>query len=75
VNSRLGEYVDTTHSALYGRRFSVVWVETAIAPGDLPFVKEGLMANVMGSGGKAEGKLIFVSPAIDPETRCCQGNY
>jgi len=68
----LGEYVDATHSAYTIADLSVVWVETAIAPGDLPFVKEGQMANVMGSGGKAEGKLIFVSPAIDPETRAAK---
>ena len=68
----LGEYVDTTHSAFTVADLSVVWVETAIAPGDLPFVKEGLMTNVTGSGGKAEGKLIFVSPAIDPETRAAK---
>ncbi len=65
----LGEYVDTTHTAFTVADLSVVWVETAIAPGDLPFVKEGQMANIVGSGGKAEGKLIFISPAIDPETR------
>lgn len=68
----LGEYVDTTHSAFTVADLSVVWVETAIAPGDLPFVKEGLMANVAGSSGKADGKLIFVSPAIDPETRAAK---
>lgn len=68
----LGEYVDTTHSAYTVADLSVVWVETAIAPGDLPFVKEGQTANVMGSGGKTEGKLIFVSPAIDPETRAAK---
>ncbi|HBR68079.1 MAG TPA: efflux RND transporter periplasmic adaptor subunit [Rhodospirillaceae bacterium] len=68
----LGEYVDTTHSAFTVADLSVVWVETAIAPGDLPFVKEGQMANVTGSGGKTEGKLIFVSPAIDPETRAAK---
>ncbi len=65
----LGEYVDSTHSAYTVADLSVVWVETAIAPGDLPFVKEGQSANVIGSGNKAIGKLIFVSPAIDPETR------
>lgn len=65
----LGEYVDSTHSAYTVADLSVVWVETAIAPGDLPFVKEGQSANVTSSGNKAEGKLIFVSPAIDPETR------
>ncbi len=68
----LGEYVDTTHSAFTVADLSVVWVETAISPGDLPFVKEGLTANVAGSGGKTEGKLIFVSPAIDPETRAAK---
>jgi len=68
----LGEYVDTTHSAFMVADLSVVWVETAIAPGDLPFVKEGLMANVAGSGGKTDGKMIFVSPAIDPETRAAK---
>ncbi|MBK7361487.1 MAG: efflux RND transporter periplasmic adaptor subunit [Micavibrio sp.] len=55
----LGEYVDTTHTAFTVADLSVVWVETAIAPGDLPFVKEGQMANIVGSGGKAEGKLIL----------------
>lgn len=68
----LGEYVDATHSAYSVADLSVVWVETAIAPADLPFVKEGQMANVAGSGGKAQGKLIFVSPAIDPETRAAK---
>ena len=68
----LGEYVDTTHSAFTVADLSVVWVETAIAPGDLPFVREGQMANVTGGGAKSEGKLIFVSPAIDPETRAAK---
>jgi membrane fusion protein, heavy metal efflux system len=68
----LGEYVDATHSAYTVADLSVVWVETAIAPGDLPFVKEGQTASVMGSGGKATGKLVFVSPAIDPETRAAK---
>lgn len=68
----LGEYVDSTHSAYTVSDLSVVWVETAIAPGDLPFVKEGQNATVIGSGGKAQGKLIFVSPAINPETRAAK---
>lgn len=68
----LGEYVDATHSAFTVADLSVVWVETAISPGDLPFVKEGQTATVVGSGGKADGKLIFVSPAIDPETRAAK---
>ncbi|MBN8521629.1 MAG: efflux RND transporter periplasmic adaptor subunit [Alphaproteobacteria bacterium] len=68
----LGDYVDTTHSAYTVADLSIVWVETAIAPGDLPFIKEGQTASVMGSGGKATGKLVFVSPAIDPETRAAK---
>lgn len=68
----LGEYVDTTHTAFTVADLSVVWVEIAIAPSDLPFVQEGQTANIVGSGGKAEGKLIFVSPAIDPETRAAK---
>ncbi len=65
----LGEFVDSTHAAFTVADLSVVWVETAIAPGDLPFVKESQAVVISGSGGKAEGKLIFISPAIDPETR------
>lgn len=65
----LGEYVDTTHTAFTVADLSVLWVETAIAPDDLPFVREGQKAVISGSGGKAEGKMIFVSPAIDTKTR------
>lgn len=68
----LGEYVDSTHSAYTVADLSVVWVETAIAPGDLPFVKEGQSAMITGGASKAEGKLIFVSPAIDPATRAAK---
>lgn len=66
----LGEHVDTTHTAFEIADLSVVWVETAIAPGDLPYVREGQDATISGSADhKDAGKLIFVSPVIDPETR------
>lgn len=68
----LGEYVDSTHSAYAVADLSIVWVETAIAPGDLPFVKEGQTAVIAGGANQAEGKLIFVSPAIDPTTRAAK---
>lgn len=68
----LGEYVDTTHTAFTVADLSVLWVDIAIAPADLPFVEEGQVANISGNGGKSEGKLIFVSPAIDPETRAAK---
>lgn len=68
----LGEFVDSTHAAFVVADLSEVWVETAIMPGDLPFVREGQEAVITGGGGKAEGKLIFISPAIDPATRAAK---
>lgn len=65
----LGEYVDATHSAYTIADLSIVWVEIAIAPGDLVSITEGQTAIVTGGGGTGRGKLIFISPAIDPETR------
>lgn len=65
----LGEYVDATHSAYTIADLSTVWIETAIAPGDLLFVKEGQVATVTGAGRSAEGKLIFISPVVDSATR------
>lgn len=68
----LGEYVDSTHSAYTVADLSLVWVDTAIAPSDLAFVREGQSAMITGGASKAEGKLIFVSPAIDPATRAAK---
>lgn len=65
----LGEYVDSTHAAYTVADLSVVWVETAIAPVDLSVVQEGQIANITNGPVSATGKLIFVSPVIDPETR------
>lgn len=66
-----GAYVDTTHTAYTVADLSVVWVEMAIAPADLPFVKEGQAAHIT-DHVTAQGKLIFISPAIDPETRAAK---
>ena len=65
----LGEYVDSTHITFAVADLSTVWVETAIAPGDLSFVREGQNANVSGGARKTAGKIIFISPVIDPQTR------
>lgn len=65
----LGEYVDGTHEAFTVADLSVLWVEIAVAPNDLPFVSEGQAVAISAGVKKAEGKLIFLSPAIDPETR------
>jgi cobalt-zinc-cadmium efflux system membrane fusion protein len=50
-----------------------VWVEMAVPPGDLPYVKEGQTVAVSGAGGEqGEGKIVFVSPVIDAETRAAR---
>ncbi len=65
----LGEFVDTSHKAFTVADLSVLWVETAIAPDDLQKVKEGQAAIITAGGREAEGKLVFVSPVINPDTR------
>ena len=65
----LGEFVDTSHTAYTVADLSILWVETAIAPDDLSFVQEGQEAVVKGADKQDTGKLIFVSPVIDPDTR------
>lgn len=65
----LGEFVDTSHKAFTVADLSVLWVETAITPDDLHRVKEGQAAIVEGNGKQGNGKLIFVSPVINSDTR------
>ncbi|MDN3563565.1 efflux RND transporter periplasmic adaptor subunit [Paeniroseomonas aquatica] len=49
---------------------ATVWVEMAVPPADLSFVKEGMSVRVRGEGEtRAEGRLVFLSPVLDPETR------
>ncbi len=48
-----------------------VWVDLAVSPTDLPSIKEG-QAVVIASRSvpqKAEGRVIFISPLLDKETR------
>ncbi len=65
----LGEYVDTTHAAFTIADLSIVWVEIALPPADLTTIQEGQSVIVTSGDHKAQGQLIFVSPAIDPDTR------
>ena len=65
----LGEYVDTSRAAYTVADLGTVWAEIALSSADLPFVREGLDATVTGNGGKSTGKLIFLSPALSPDTR------
>ncbi len=48
-----------------------VWVELAVNPADLPVVKEGQAVSITtrGIAEKADGKIVFISPLMDKETR------
>jgi cobalt-zinc-cadmium efflux system membrane fusion protein len=48
-----------------------VWVELAVSPADLPVVKEGqsVSITIRGIPEKADGKIVFISPLMDKETR------
>jgi cobalt-zinc-cadmium efflux system membrane fusion protein len=51
-----------------------VWVEFAVTPSDLPMIKEGQTVSIAarGVGEKTEGKIIFISPLVDKETRAAR---
>jgi cobalt-zinc-cadmium efflux system membrane fusion protein len=48
-----------------------VWVEAAISPSDLPSIKVGqhVVVTARAIPDKAEGKIIFISPLVDRESR------
>jgi len=48
-----------------------VWVELAVSPADLPLVREGqnVVITVRAAKEKAEGKIVFISPLLDKDTR------
>lgn len=53
---------------------SLVWAELAVSTSDLPFIKQGerVVVATGGSDGesrKGEGRVVFVSPLLDRETR------
>ena len=49
---------------------STVWVEMAVPPGDLTFVKEGMTVRIRDEGEvRGKGRIVFLSPVLDPETR------
>ena len=49
---------------------STVWVEMAVPPSDLTFVKEGMPVRIRSEGEvRGEGRIVFLSPVLDPETR------
>ncbi|UFW53919.1 efflux RND transporter periplasmic adaptor subunit [Bradyrhizobium arachidis] len=50
---------------------SRVWVELSVSSGDLSFVKEGQSVDVTlrGPGETGTGKIVFISPLLDKDTR------
>ena len=53
---------------------SVLWVEMAIPPRDLPMARQGQRVMMTGEGeARTEGKIVFLSPVLDPETRSARG--
>ncbi|HZP70917.1 MAG TPA: efflux RND transporter periplasmic adaptor subunit [Pseudolabrys sp.] len=50
---------------------ATVWVELAVNPADLPIIREGqhVTINARSVATSAEGKIIFISPLLDKETR------
>jgi cobalt-zinc-cadmium efflux system membrane fusion protein len=49
----------------------VAWVELAVSPSDLARIKDGQTVSITPSGGSEEaaGKIVFISPMLDKETR------
>jgi cobalt-zinc-cadmium efflux system membrane fusion protein len=48
-----------------------VWVELSVSPADLPIVREGQAVTITARSvsGNAEGRIAFISPLLDKETR------
>ncbi len=65
----MGQIVGTDRETFSIADLSTVWIEMSVAPADLSFAKERQEVRVGPSGKSAIGKVVAVSPAIDPETR------
>lgn len=49
---------------------SRLWVEMAVPPRDLPMARQGQGVTVAGGeDARGEGRVVFLSPVLDPETR------
>ena len=48
-----------------------VWVDLAVSPADLPRIKEGQTVSITTRGikEKVDGKIVFISPLLDKDTR------
>jgi membrane fusion protein, heavy metal efflux system len=68
-NLVLGQSVGTEKEVFTIADLSTVWLEIAIAPNDLGFAKEGQEVRVQSGPQRAVGKIVALSPVIDPDTR------
>lgn len=68
-NLVLGQAVGTEKEIFTIADLGTVWVEVAIAPNDLVFAKEGQEIRVQSGTQRSVGKIIALSPVIDPDTR------
>ncbi|MBE0616806.1 MAG: efflux RND transporter periplasmic adaptor subunit, partial [Proteobacteria bacterium] len=65
-----GELLTEETDAYVVADLATVWVDLSVFPKDVGRVRAGLRAIVAaGDGLAAEGKLTYVAPAVDPETR------
>mgnify|MGYP005848578289 CR=1 FL=1 len=65
-----GELLTDETDAYAVADLSTVWVDLSVYPKEVGRVRAGLRAIVStGDGLAAEGKITYVSPAVDPETR------
>ena len=68
-NVLLGQAVTTDKDIFTVAELSTVWIELAVAPGDLPFAQEGQQVRVYAGTSEAMARVVALSPMIDPDTR------
>jgi len=65
----LGQTVGTDKEVFVIADPAKVWIEIAVAPGDLSFANQGQDVRIQSGSKSATAKIIALSPVIDPETR------
>jgi cobalt-zinc-cadmium efflux system membrane fusion protein len=68
-NLLLGQVVTIDKEIFTVAELSTVWIEMAVAPSDLTLAKEGQEVRVHSGAREASGKVVALSPVIDPDTR------
>ncbi|TPG57388.1 efflux RND transporter periplasmic adaptor subunit [Roseomonas nepalensis] len=69
-NAVLGASVAADAEVFAVADLSALWVELAVPPRNLPMARQGQAVLVTGEGdARTEGKIVFLSPVLDPETR------